>query len=70
MTSAMRIQSRREEEKKKLQTAKAGVIPGLETQDIYETRETITIQEVSHRDVSGERENQAAGAVDGRSAIL
>jgi hypothetical protein len=71
MTSAMQIQSRRKEEQMILQTVKAGVILRLETQDMYEARETIPTQGVSHQDVSGEKENQAAeGEVDGKSAIL
>jgi len=69
MTNAMQIQSRREEEQMTLQTAKAGVILRLETQDVYEARDAIPTQDVSYRDVSGETENQAAGGVDGNSAI-
>jgi hypothetical protein len=71
MMSAMQIRSRREEEQMILQTAKPGVILRLETQDIYEARETIPTQGINHQDVSGETENQAAGGeVDGKSAIL
>jgi hypothetical protein len=54
-----------------LQTAKAEVILILETQDMFEPREIIPSQGVSHRDVSGETEKQAAvGEVDGKGAIL
>jgi hypothetical protein len=54
-----------------LQTEKAGVILRLEAQDMYEARETISTQGVSHRDVSEETENQAAGGeVDGKNVIL
>jgi hypothetical protein len=67
----MQIQSRREEEQMTLQIAKSGVIPRLKTQDMNEARQTIPTQGVSHRDVSGETEIQAAGGeVDGKSATL
>jgi len=45
------------------------VILILETQDVYEARDAIPTQDISHRDASGETENQSAGGVDGRSAI-
>jgi len=55
----------------KLQTAKAGVILRLETKDMFEPRESIPTQGVSHPGVSGDTENQAAGGeVDGKNAIL
>jgi hypothetical protein len=67
----MQIQSRREEEQMTLQTAMAGVTLRLQMQDMYEARETIPTQGVSHRDVSGETANQAAGEeVEGKSTIL
>jgi hypothetical protein len=67
----MQVQSLSEEGQIALQTAKARVILSLETQDTYEAFQTIPTQGVSHRDVSGERENQATGGeVGGKSAIL
>ena len=67
----MEIQNRREEEQTTLQTAKAGVILRVETQDMFDPRENIPTQGVNHRDVSGETENEAAGAeADDDSAIL
>ena len=71
MMTAMQIQRRRGEEQMTLQTVQARVIHRLETQDMFEPRKNIPIQGISHRDVSGETENQAAGGeVDGKSTIL
>jgi hypothetical protein len=69
MMRAMQIQRHCGEEQM-LQTVKTRVIHRLETQDIFKPRENIPTQGVSHRDVSGEMKNQAAGVeVDGKSAI-
>ena len=54
-----------------LLTAKPGVIRRLEMRDTFEPHENIPTQGVSHRDISGGTENQAAGGeVDGKSTIL
>ena len=71
MMSARQIQSHCGEEQMTLQAEKAGVIRRLDTQDMYAAPGTVPTQGVSHRDVSGGTENQAAGGeVDGKSAIL